>query len=85
MTVLQKVLSVRTFFFRELHQYNISSDLTDAAPGDDKFTFPSPETAESARSGNDQRCDLSASFIKFKIDRTTKTPAGTDIYDLFLP
>ncbi len=84
MTVLQKVLSVRTFFFREFHQDDISSDLTDAAPWDDKFTFPSPETAESARSGNDQCCDLSASFIKFQIDRTAKTSAGADIYDLFL-
>ncbi len=75
---------MRTFFFREFHQDDISSDLTDAAPGDDKFTFPSPETAESAGAGNDQCCDLSASFIKFKIDRTAKTPAGADIYDFFL-
>lgn len=76
---------MRTFFFRKLHQDNVFSDLADTVPGDDKFTFPSPETAESAWSGNDQSCDLSVPFIKFKIDRTAKTPAGADIYDLFLP
>ena len=79
------MLLTEAFVLLDFYKNDIVANLTDAVPGDDIFTFTSPETAESARSGNDQCCDLSASFIKFQIDRTSKTPAGADIYDLFLP
>lgn len=75
---------MRTFFFRDLDQDDVISDLAHTAPWNDELTFPAPETAESARTRHDQSRDLPTSFIKFKIDRTAKTPAGAGIYDLFL-
>ena len=73
-----------TFFFRDLDQDNIVSNLTHTAPGNNKLVFSAPEAAEFSRPRHDQCCDLPISFIKFKIYRTPKAPAGTDIYDLLL-
>ena len=73
-----------TFFFRDLNQDNVFPNLAHTVPGNDKLTFSAPEAAESARTGYDQCCDLPISFIKFKVDRASETPAGTDIYDFLL-
>lgn len=75
---------MKTFFFLNFHKNNVISDLTDTFPGDDVFAFTSEKAAEFSGSRDDQRGDAAGLAVKFQINGTAKTSAGTGVDDFFL-
>lgn len=75
---------MKTFFFFDLNQDDIITNLADAAPGNNIFAFTPWKKAEFAGSGYDQCSDLSCFTVKFQIDRTAETAAGAGVNDFFL-
>lgn len=75
---------MKTFFFFDLDQDDVIPNLTDAAPGDDIFAFASWKKAEFTGTWYDQGSDFTGFTVKFKVNRTAETAAGTGVYDFFL-
>ena len=75
---------MEAFFFLDLHQDNVVSDLADAFPGDHILALSAEKTEKSARPRHDQSCKPSGRAVKFHIYGASKTAAGAGIYHFFL-
>lgn len=75
---------MKAFFFLDLYENDVISDLPDTFPGDDVFTFPAEKITEFSGPGNDQGSQTTAGTVKFDIHGTAETPAGTNIDNFFL-
>lgn len=78
------MLLTEAFVLLDFHKNDIVANLADAVPGDDTFTFTSPETAESSGTGKNQRFNFSGFTVEFQIYRTAETFTGTGIDYFFL-
>ena len=78
------MLLTEAFVLLDFHKNDIVANLADAVPGDDTFTFTSPETAESSGTGKNQRLYFSSFTVEFQIYRTAETFTGTGIDYFFL-
>lgn len=75
---------MKTFFFFDLNEDDIVTNLTDAAPRNDVFTFAAGKKTEFTGTRYDQCCDFAGFAVKFQIDRTAETAAGAGVDDFFL-
>ena len=84
MTVSEKVVFVKTFFFFDFDEDDIITNLADTAPGNDVFAFSAGKKTEFAGTWNDESSDGSCFAVELQIDRAAKTATGTGIDDFFL-
>ena len=86
MTILCGEISafMETFFFVYFHKDDIVSDLADTFPGNDIFIITSKQAAESSGAWKYKGGELIAFAVKFRINGTSETAAGTDINYFFL-
>ena len=63
---------------------NSLADLADAFPGNDIFIITSEQAAESSGAWKYKGGELTAFAVKFRINGTSETAAGTDINYFFL-
>ena len=74
---------METFFFVYFHKDDIVPDLADTFPGNDIFIITSEQAAESSGAWKYKGGELTAFAVKFRINGTSETAAGTDIYYFF--
>ena len=86
MTILCGEISafMETFFFVYFHKDDIVPDLADTFPGNDIFMITSEQAAESSGAWKYKGGELTAFAVKFRINGTSETAAGTDINYFFL-
>lgn len=86
MTILCSEISafMETFFFVYFHKDDIVPDLADTFPGNDIFIITSEQAAESSGTWEYKGSELTALAVKFRINGTSETAAGTDINYFFL-
>ena len=70
---------METFFFVYFHKDDIVPDLADTFPGNDIFIITSEQAAESSGAWKYKGGELTAFAVKFRINGTSETAAGTDI------
>ena len=75
---------METFFFVYFHKDDIVPDLADTFPGNDIFIITSEQAAESSGAWKYKGGELTAFAVKFRINGTSETAAGTDINYFFL-
>ena len=75
---------METFFFVYFHKDDIVPNLADTFPGNDVFGIAAEKTADLCRTGNNDCGELTAFAVKFRINGTSETAAGTDINYFFL-
>lgn len=78
------MILVEAFFLLDFHENDVVPNLAYTVPGDNIFTFPSEEVAETAGTGDNQSCEPGGFYIEFHIDGTAKASTGTGIDDFFL-
>ena len=80
MTILCGEISafMETFFFVYFHKDDIVPDLADTFPGNDIFIITSEQAAESSGAWKYKGGELTAFAVKFRINGTSETAAGTD-------
>ena len=74
---------METFFFVYFHKDDIVPDLADTFPGNDIFIITSEQAAESSGAWKYKGGELTAFAVKFRINGTSETAAGTDINYFF--
>lgn len=86
MTILCGEISafMETFFFVYFYKDDIVSDLADTFPGNDIFIITSEQAAESSGAWKYKGGELTVLAVKFHINGTSETAAGTDINYFFL-
>lgn len=86
MTILCGEISafMETFFFVYFHKDDIVPDLAYTFPGNDIFIITSEQAAESSGAWKYKGSELTAFAVKFRINGTSETAAGTDINYFFL-
>ena len=72
------------FFFFNLDQDDIGTDLADTFPGNDIFIITSEQAAESSGAWKYKGGELTAFAVKFRINGTSETATGTGVDDFFL-
>ena len=75
---------MEAFFFCDIDENDILTNLTDTFPGDDEFAFSCEQAAEFSWTWNDKRGETSGFAVEFHINRTAHTFAGAGIDDFFL-
>lgn len=75
---------MEAFFFCDIDENDILTNLTDTFPGDDEFAFSCEQAAEFSWTWNDKRSETSGFAVKFHICRTSQTAAGTGINNFLL-
>ena len=75
---------MKTFFFFDLNEDDIITNLADAAPGNDIFAFTTREKTEFTGAWYDQCSNFACFTVKFQINRTPETAAGAGVDDFFL-
>lgn len=75
---------METFFFVYFHKDDIVPNLADTFPGNDIFIITSEQAAESSGAWKYKGSELIAFAVKFRINGTSETAAGTDINYFFL-
>lgn len=73
------------FFFFNLDQDDIGTDLADTFPGNDVFGIAAEKTADLCRAGNNDCFHKSGTDIDIHIAYTAKRTAGTGVDHFFLP
>ncbi len=73
------------FFFFNLDQDDIGTDLADTFPGNDVFGIAAEKTADFCRTGNNDCFHKSGTDIDIHIAYTAKRTAGTGVDHFFLP
>lgn len=72
------------FFFLNVDQDNICTDLHDTSPWNKKFKIPSEKPAQTAGTGHDQGKDTAGTAVDFQVADTAHGPAGAHVDDFFL-
>ena len=75
---------MEAFVLLDFYKNNIFADLTDTFPGNDIFIITSEQAAESSGAWKYKGSELTAFAVKFRINGTSETAAGTDINYFFL-
>ena len=75
---------MEAFVLLDFYKNNIFADLTDTFPGNDIFIITSEQAAESSGAWKYKGGELTAFAVKFRINGTSETAAGTDINYFFL-
>lgn len=73
------------FFFFNLDQDDIGTNLADTFPGNDVFGIAAEKTADLCRTGNNDCFHKSGTDIDIHIAYTAKRTAGTGVDHFFLP
>ena len=77
-------VSSQPFFITEINKDDIFTNLADAVPGDDAFTFSGKTPAEFSWPGHDESFQPGSFTTEFHINRAAKAAAGVDIDHFFL-
>ena len=78
-------IQLPAFFFFNLDQDDIGTDLADTFPGNDVFGIAAEKTADLCRTGNNDCFHKSGTDIDIHIAYTAKRTAGTGVDHFFLP
>lgn len=71
-------------FLIYIHQNDVSANLDNTAPGNEKFKVPAEKPADFARPWNDKRLYTSGFAVDFQIADTAQRTAGTHVDDFLL-
>ena len=71
------------FFLIELYKYYIGSNSNNFSPWNTKFAVSAKTSKIFSRSRYDQSLNIPTFLVKFQITHISKTPAVTDVDDLF--
>lgn len=72
------------FVFIDFYKDDVTPDLADTLPRNDKLGVTSKKGADASRTGQNQGGNTASAVIDFHIADTAKRPAGTGVDDFFL-